>query len=93
MTASSESDVSLSLIVPRFRTYLTTEAGELLPWTLNETLEIASAVERFVELVSWEFLDGYPFLIWAVFGDNYLACHWCRSRAGDSDICVTGSRA
>lgn len=66
-----------------FRTYLTTEAGEVLTWSLSETGDAINAAEAFAELLSWDFLDGHPFLIWAAFGENYLACHWSRSSPGD----------
>lgn len=66
-----------------FRTYLTTEAGEMLTWSLSETSDAINAAEAFVELLSWDFLDGHAFLIWATFDENCLACHWSRSSPGD----------
>jgi len=67
-----------------FLIYLTTESGELLPWSLNQVEDAINAMEAFQELLSWEFLDGHPFMVWAAYNEYNLACHWCRSQPGDS---------
>lgn len=67
-----------------FRVYLTTEGGEILTWSMSQTSDFLNAADAFVELLNWDFLDGHPFLIWVASGESYLACHWCRSKPGDS---------